>query len=143
VYSLETCNTPRGMLVTCAVGAAMGLTRYVGMPFAIVGVLCLVASHRTLYAVLCGSLPVLVFGAWLARNFSYTGLITGHAVRGVYGEASVWTMVGVLVWWIQLTIAFGGGMTLCALCWRLAARRMWPSFSSVAMSRASTNRTSD
>lgn len=129
----------RDVMLFSFLGAAMGLTRYIGIPLTLLGALWVLIRRgrngidEDVLLDVAGyvALPGLAFTWWLTRNWYTFGKLTGHSLAGDYTlSGALGQLIQVAGLWGQLVVMCGGVLWLLAWWWQRSRRSTWRSSSS-------------
>lgn len=116
-------DNPRIAWGNAALGAMMALTRYVAIPFALLGLLWIAYRRGVRGAIGPAFITVTPIALWMLRNYLLIGRFTGHYMAGNYGVNDLWKLFLTLDRWMALVIV-GGVLCVClAVCFSWRASR--------------------
>jgi hypothetical protein len=121
---------PRSILLLSTLAAVMALTRYIGLPFIVIGAAWAAYQQGWKAGALSLVIPILTVGTWLMRNYFLTGKFMGHTLLGVYSWLSVYLLATVIAYWAALVIVCSSLAACLWACWHWWSARIQDSSSS-------------
>jgi hypothetical protein len=125
---------PRSILLLSILASIMALTRYIGLPFIVIGAAWAAYQRGWKAGALSLVMPILTVGTWLMRNYSLTGKFMGHTLPGVYSWLSVYLLATVIAYWAALVIVCSSLAACLWACWHWWSARIQDSSSSADLS---------
>lgn len=117
----------RALLGYSLLTGVMGLTRYIGVPFVLIGGLWVVYRRGLVATLAYVSLPGIAFTWWFTRNWYSLGRLTGHRVAGTYqADNGSFILLGVINQWLLLILVLCGAAMCLSWFWRRFAGRILP-----------------
>lgn len=108
----------RGLVAYSILSMMLGMVRYIGLPFALLGALWVLYQRGVMAALAYSAIPGFAFTWWLTRNYYLIGKLTGQSLPGAYTWKSIQDFTVIQVQWGLLVTLCGIAVFCLYQFWR-------------------------
>lgn len=113
----------RTIVLSAVLNGLFAITRYIGVPFILAGMLYVGWQRGMRAAAAYGVIAGTPIALWCLRNYGYYHRLTGHVVPGDYQIGTLWQILSVLIQWTALAAVIGIPLSLIVVLWRRSSSR--------------------